>query len=211
MIPVKICGVTRLQDAQLAVQLGAAALGFIFYSPSPRYITPGRAKDVIQSLDHPVKKVGVFVDETPKRINAIVNDVGLDLVQLSGHESPAVCEAIAAPVIKTFHVGAEFDPAVTHTYPVHAILLDTQGQGSFGGTGRSFPWSQVDAAALARPLVLSGGLNPDNILAGIAAFAPQAVDVNSGVEMAPGLKDPVKMEHLFSTLAQTQASHDPIF
>ncbi len=211
MIPVKICGITRLQDAQLAVQLGAAALGFIFYPPSPRYIAPFQARAITDALDHPIKKVGVFVDETPERMNAVISEVGLDLVQLSGHESPAVCEAIAVPVIKTFHVGDDFDPAITHTYPVRAILLDTRGQNSFGGTGRAFPWSQIDAAALARPLVLSGGLNADNILEGIAAFTPQAVDVNSGVETAPGLKDPVKMEHLFSTLAQTQASHDRIF
>lgn len=211
MIPVKICGVTRPQDAELAVQLGAAALGFIFYPPSPRYIAPVQARAIADALDGTIKKVGVFVNETPERMNAIVNEVGLDLVQLSGQESPAVCEQVTVPVIKAFHVGADFDPAITHTYPVRAILLDTQGQGSFGGTGRSFPWSQVDAAALARPLVLSGGLNPNNILEGIAAFAPQAVDVNSGVETALGLKDPAKMEHLFSTLAQTQVSHDRIF
>lgn len=210
MIPVKICGVTRLQDAQLAAELGAAALGFIFYPPSPRYIAPVQARAIADALDRTITKVGVFVNETPDRINNIVSEVGLDLVQLSGHESPVICEQVTVPVIKTFHVGDDFDPTVTHTYPVHAILLDTQGQGS-GGTGRSFAWSQVAIEAVARPLVLSGGLNPDNILAGIDALTPQAVDVNSGVETAPGLKDPIKMERLFSTLSGTQGGDGHIF
>ena len=105
MIPVKICGITREEDARLATRLGAAALGFIFYPLSPRYIAPGRAKDIADTVGRRIRKVGVFVNSLPEKINAIVDEVGLDLVQISGDEPPEVCRGVTVPVIKTFHVG----------------------------------------------------------------------------------------------------------
>lgn len=211
MIPVKICGITRGEDARLAVKLGAAALGFIFYLPSPRYIAPGRAKTIAGTVGRHIRKVGVFVNSPPEEINTIVDEAGLDLVQLSGDEPPEVCRSVTAPVIKTFHVGADIDPAVTHPYDVHAILLDTRKAGSYGGTGRPFEWSLVNRNAFTSPLILSGGLTPENILDGIEIVRPDAVDVNSGVEASPGVKDRARMERLFAILKDTEGGDEQVF
>ena len=211
MIPVKICGITREEDARLAARLGAAALGFIFYPLSPRYIAPGHAAAIAATLGNRIRKVGVFVDAPPGEINAIAAEVGLDLAQLSGNEPPEVCLSVAVPVIKAFRVGADFDPSATHAYQVHALLLDSHLAGSYGGTGRTFQWYQVNRDAFARPVILSGGLNPENILSGIAALRPHAVDVNSGVEASPGVKDRVKLKRLFSVLSQTRANDEQVF
>ena len=211
MIPVKICGITREEDARLAVKLGAAALGFIFYPLSPRYVAPSQARTIADTVRSHTRLVGVFVNALPKEINAIVDEVGLDLVQLSGDEPPEVCRGVTVPVIKTFHVGADFDPAATHSYDIHAILLDTYQPGSYGGTGRALEWSLVNRDAFARPLILSGGLNPKNILSAIEMLHPQAVDVNSGVESRPGIKDRAKMKRLFAILQNTEASDEQVF
>ena len=211
MIPVKICGITRAEDARLAAGFGAAALGFIFYPLSPRYIAPDQVRVIIETVGSNICKVGVFVNATPDEINAIVERAGLDLVQLSGDEPPEACRGIAVPVIKTFHVGTSFDPAVTHSYDLHAILLDTRQAGSYGGTGRAFEWSLVSRDAFTRPLILSGGLAPGNILDGIKAIRPHAVDVNSSVEASPGLKDRAKLEHLFAILRNTEAGDEQVF
>ncbi|GAG13690.1 unnamed protein product, partial [marine sediment metagenome] len=189
MIPVKICGITRAEDARLAVNLGAAALGFIFYPLSPRYVAPSQARTIADTVRSHTRLVGVFVNSLPEKINAIVDEVSLDLVQLSGDEPPESCQGVTVPIIKTFHVGANFDPAATLSYDIHAFLLDTRQPGSYGGTGRAFEWSLVNRDAFARPLILSGGLTPENIMDGIKAIRPQAVDVNSGVEASPGVKD----------------------
>ncbi len=211
MIPVKICGITREEDACLATRLGAAALGFIFYPLSPRYIAPGRAKAIADMVGRHIRKVGVFVNSPPEKINAIVDQVGLDLVQLSGDEPPEVCQGVTVPVIKTFHVGADFDLAAAQSYNVHALLLDTRQAGSYGGTGKAFEWSLVNRDAFARPLILSGGLTPENILEGIEAIRPHAVDVNSGVEASPGVKDRARMERLFAILKDTEGGDEQVF
>ena len=211
MIPVKICGITRAEDAHLAAGFGAAALGFIFYPLSPRYIAPDQVRAIIGTVGSNTCKVGVFVNATPDEINAIVEGAGLDLVQLSGDEPPEVCQGISVPVIKTFHVGTSFDPAVTHSYDLRAILLDTRQAGSYGGTGRAFEWSLVSRGAFTRPLILSGGLTPENILDGIKAIHPDAVDVNSGIEASPGLKDRAKLERLFAILRNTEAGDEQVF
>ncbi len=211
MIPVKICGITRREDADLAVKLGAAALGFIFYPLSPRYVAPSQARTIADTVRSHTRLVGVFVNALPKEINAIVDEVGLDLVQLSGDEPPEVCRGVTVPVIKTFHVGVDFDLAAAQSYDVHAFLLDTHQAGSYGGTGRSFDWFLVNRDAFARPLILSGGLTPENILEGIEAIRPHAVDVNSGVEASPGVKDRARMERLFVILQNTEASDEQVF
>ncbi len=211
MIPVKICGLTTAGDARYAVSLGAAALGFIFYAPSPRFIAPGQARIIASVLDHPIRKVGVFVNTPPDMINTIVELVGLDLVQLSGNETPQDCRGISVPVIKTLHVGLAYDPTVAQAYDVHAFLLDTSQMGSYGGTGRIFDWNLVDRDLFYRPLILSGGLNSDNILDGIKAIRPQAVDVCSGVEASPGVKDWERMKLLFEVLKTTESSDEQVF
>lgn len=211
MIPVKVCGITRAEDARLAARLGAAALGFIFYPPSPRYIAPDQARAVTDAVGGHIRKVGVFVNLPLEEVNAIVDEAGLDLVQLSGNEPPEYCRDISVPVIKTFHVGADFEPATTHPYDVQAVLLDTSQAGSYGGTGRAFEWSLVNRDAFSSPLILSGGLTPENILDGIEIVRPDAVDVNSGVEASPGMKDRARLERLFDILENTEASDEQVF
>jgi len=211
MIPVKVCGITRAEDARLAAGLGAAALGFIFYPPSLRYIAPDQARAVADAVGGHIRKVGVFVNLPLEEVNTIVDEAGLDLVQLSGNEPPEYCRDIAVPVIKTFHVETSFDPAVTHSYDLNAILLDTRQAGSYGGTGRAFEWSLVNRDAFNSPLILSGGLTPENVLDGIEIVRPDAVDVNSGVEASPGVKDRAKLERLFDTLENTEASDEQVF
>jgi phosphoribosylanthranilate isomerase len=210
MIPVKICGITRLEDARQAARLGAAALGMIFYPPSPRYVEPAQARRITSELDS-IRKVGVFVNETSERINATIADVQLDFVQLSGNESPEACREITVPVIKAFHIGPDFHADDTLAYEVHALLLDTHLTGSYGGTGRTFDWSHIDRVSFRRPFLLSGGLTPENILAGIQTLQPHAVDVNSGIESAPGIKDPDRMQQLFAVLEGTRGSDVTIF
>ncbi len=211
MIPVKICGLTNTEDAQLVVRLGAAAVGMIFYPASPRCVTPAQARAIIAGLDGVVRKVGIFVNEPPDQVNAVVAEVGLDLVQLSGDESPEDCTRITVPVIKTLHVAADFDSGQAGQYDVRALLLDTQRRGSYGGTGQAFDWQAIDRGALHRPVILSGGLHAGNILEGIATLAPDAVDVGSGVEAAPGRKDPEKLAALFTALKSTRATDAVIF
>lgn len=211
MIAVKICGITRVEDAQLASDLGAVALGFICYPLSPRYVTPAKATAIVGELDAGIRKVGVFVNAPPGEINAVVRKVGLDMAQLSGSESPEECQQIDVPVIKAVRVGLDFNPAVAASFDVHAIMVDTYNPSLYGGTGETFDWSRLDRDVFVQPMILSGGLHPENILQGIEALRPDAVDVNSGVETSPGVKDPAKLERLFSVLKPTEASNVHVF
>jgi phosphoribosylanthranilate isomerase len=203
MIPVKICGITSCEDAEIAVNYGASAIGMIFYEGSPRYIYPDNAEEWIGAIPSKMKKVGVFVNEKWKNIKTIVEKLNLDYIQLHGDESPEYCDKMIRPVIKTFRVGLDFDPAVLGNFHVHAFLFDTFQKGKPGGTGRSFNWDLISGLKRDTPIILSGGLNPDNINEGIETVHPSAVDVNSGVESEPGIKDKGKMEKLFNTIEQT--------
>ncbi len=200
MIPVKICGITSYEDAEIAVNYGASAIGMIFHKESPRYIYPQKVADWISYIPAKVKKVGVFVNEKQKNIKTIVEELSLDYIQLHGYESSEYCNKMIRPVIKAFHVGTDFDPAVLRNFQVHAFLFDTYQKGKPGGTGRSFNWGLISGLKTDTPIILSGGLNPDNINEGIETVQPSAVDVNSGVESKPGIKDKVKMEKLFNTI-----------
>ena len=211
MIPVKICGITNTVDAQLAVRLGAAAVGMIFFEASPRYVTPDQAQKIVAGLDGAVTTVGIFVNEPPDRDNAVVAEVGLNLVQLSGDESPEDCVRITVPVIKTLHIAGDFDAGGSGEYDVRALLLDNHRHGSYGGTGQAFDWQAIDGGAFQRPVILSGGLHAGNILKGIATLAPDAVDIGSGVEAAPGRKDPDKLADLFAALKSTRATDAVVF
>lgn len=211
MIPIKICGITNLEDARLAVDLGAAAVGFIFYKASPRYVDPDQARTMISKLGEQLRKVGVFVNTSPDRINRMVVETGLDMVQLSGHELPELCQDITVPVIKALHIGPDFNRAMIDQYDVHAFLLDTHQSGSFGGTGMTFNWSQIEPEIFKRPTILSGGLTLDNVVEGISSLRPSAVDLNSGIEVRPGVKDRIKMERLFMILETIEGSNDQVF
>ncbi len=209
MIPVKICGITNSTDANLALGLGAAALGFIFYPPSPRYIDPRKAAEIIAGIDIPT--VGVFVNEPAERITEIVDITGISLAQLHGDESPAICAVLPVPVIKGFRVQENFDPAKMLDYPVRAWLVDSYRTDQYGGTGHSFDWSLVKSAERHRPLVLAGGLNPDNVLDAVEKVRPAALDLSSGVEIEPGRKDPDKLWRLFANLKETGAYDNPFW
>ena len=200
MIPVKICGITTCEDAELAVNYGASAIGMIFYKGSPRYIYPEKVEEWISAIPAKIKKVGVFVNEKQKNIKTIVEKLNLDYIQLHGDELPEYCDKMIKPVIKAFRIGTDFDPALLGNFQVHAFLFDTFQKGKPGGTGRSFNWDLISSLKIDTPIILSGGLNPDNIKAGIATVQPSAVDVNSGVESKPGIKDKVKVEKLFNAI-----------
>ncbi len=203
MIPVKICGITTCEDAEIAVNYGASAIGMIFYEGSPRYIYPNKVEEWISAIPERVKKVGVFVNEKRKNIKTIVEKLNLDYIQLHGDESPEYCDKMIRPVIKAFHVGTDFDSAVLENFQVHAFLFDTYQKDKCGGTGRSFNWNLISDLKTDTPIILSGGLNPDNINEGIETVQPSAVDVNSGVESEPGKKDKVKVEKLFITMGNS--------
>ena len=193
---IKVCGITRLEDARAAVAAGTDAIGFIFQVRSPRYIGPGQARVIIEQLPPFVATVGVFVDKKRSEVEEIIRYCRLGYAQLHGKESPKYCDRLfrsATPcqVIKAFRVGphsapADFDPYLPF---VQAFLLDTFDPELAGGTGRSFDWSAVARLRLRKPYILAGGLNSTNIDSALEMLAPVGVDVNSGVESSPGIKD----------------------
>ena len=192
---VKICGLTNEQDALLAVALGADALGFVF-APSPRQISPALAREIVKRLPPETVTVGVFRNETPSRIIEIVNEARLQGAQLHGHETPAMTAEVATDVrfvIKAVVAGSQ-DAAHASNFASDAILVD----GLHPGSGTAYDWELLQDIPTDIRLMLSGGLSPENVAAGIAQVRPWGVDVSSGVEKAPGLKDAVKMRHFIT-------------
>ncbi|HET7112242.1 MAG TPA: phosphoribosylanthranilate isomerase [Pyrinomonadaceae bacterium] len=203
MTVVKICGITNLDDALAAVAAGADALGFNFYKPSPRYITPQYASEIVDELPDSLLTVGVFVNEEPDTVLSIANEVGLLALQLHGDESPEYCRDLAAThyVIKTFAVTDTFDVQAAEAYDVEAIMLDTKHNTLRGGTGRVFEWSVARQAALTIPkLYLAGGLSPENVESAIKMVRPFAVDACSALEDAPGNKNHDRMRVFINTV-----------
>jgi len=191
---IKICGITRLEDALCAVCLGAHALGFVFYGPSPRCIGVDAARAICRALPPFVSTVGLFVDAGHAEVDAVRARVPLSLLQLHGNESPEYCAALDAPFIKAVRVRAETDllQYATAYSGAQGLLLDAYVEAVPGGTGQRFDWDLVPPQ-LPLPIVLSGGLDADNVADAIRRVAPWAVDVSSGVEAAKGIKDAVKM------------------
>ena len=206
MIQVKICGITSFNDAIIAVNCGASALGFIFYEKSPRYINPEILKTWISNVPSSVKKVGVFVNKDVDKVNKIAEELNLGMVQLHGDESPEYCNQMIKPVIKVFRVNNKFDSIMLNNYQVATFLFDTYNKENHGGTGESFDWQSILQLNTEIPVILSGGLNADNVLEGIEVVKPSAVDVNSGVEAAPGKKDEEKIKNLFTILKNTKGN-----
>ncbi|HEX5888304.1 MAG TPA: phosphoribosylanthranilate isomerase [Pyrinomonadaceae bacterium] len=188
MTLVKICGITNLADARAAVDAGADALGFNFYRPSPRYISPPDARKIIDQLPHSVLKVGVFVNEGLHSLMHITVEAGLSAVQLHGDESPEYCHELAGTyVIKAFGAG---DNLHVEAYNVDAIMLDTKDDLLHGGTGRTFDWSIAQRTNQSVPkLFLAGGLSPENVAEAIATVRPYAVDACSSLEERLGKKN----------------------
>ena len=204
MTLVKICGITNLDDALAAVAAGADALGYNFYKPSPRYITPQRAREIIEQLPDALLTVGVFVnEESPDAVRNIAKEAGIRALQLHGDESPAYCRELASGyyVIKVFSVSDSCDVEAAQAYEVEAIMLDTKHNTLRGGTGRVFDWSVAQRLRPAIPkLFLAGGLSPENIENAIEIVRPFAVDACSALEDTPGKKNHARMRAFINTV-----------
>ncbi len=188
-VRVKICGVTRLEDALLAVRLGADALGFNFWPGSRRFLAPAAAREIVRRLPPLVTAVGVFVDPSRDEVLRAVAASGVQVAQLHGDEPPALCSALPLPVVKAIRVRDAASLEALAAYDgLAGLLLDAPSPG-FGGSGATFDWTLAAAAAAARPVILAGGLGPANVAEAVRAVRPFAVDVASGVESAPGVKD----------------------
>ena len=196
MTLVKICGITNLEDAVEAIDAGADALGFNFYKPSPRYVTPQSAREIIEQLPDAILKVGVFVnEESPDQIRQIATESGITALQLHGDESPDYCHELTDQyVIKALAVGHNFDTQLVERYQVNAIMLDTKHNTLRGGTGRAFDWSIAQEISKIVPnLYLAGGLSPENVAVAIEIVRPYAVDACSSLEDTPGKKNGERM------------------
>lgn len=187
---VKICGITTLEDALCAVDAGADALGFVFYEKSPRYITPLKAQRIVAALPPFITTVGLFVNMPVAKIEQIMTMTRLQIIQLHGDESPDECNGFGPwPVIKALPVRNAESLKGISAYQVRALLLDAWSGKQYGGSGRCFDWQLLKDLNRRTPLILAGGLNPDNVAEAIAQVAPYGVDVSSGVESTPGRKD----------------------
>jgi phosphoribosylanthranilate isomerase len=194
---VKICGITRLADAEAAIAAGASAIGFVFWPDSPRAIDPYRARDIVRRVPPFVTTVGVFVNQPAAQVNAIASLVGLGAVQLHGDEDLQFANSVKRPVLKA--VGLTSHRPMS--WPRHVMLLvDAHDPVRRGGTGRAADWTFAASIARERPIVLAGGLTADNVAEAVGRVRPFGIDVSSGVESAPGVKDHDRLAALFSRL-----------
>jgi phosphoribosylanthranilate isomerase len=194
---VKICGMTRVEDAMAAVDAGAGAIGFIFWPASPRFIDPHRARKIAAMLPPFVTPVGVFVNQPLDYVNGVSSLVRLGAVQLHGDETPAFAAAVTSPVIKAMSLGA----GDVQAWPAEVkLLLDVHDPVARGGTGRTIDWTAAAEVAAQRQILLAGGLTPDNVADAVARVRPFGIDVSSGVERAPGIKDHRRLQALFEAV-----------
>ena len=194
MTRVKICGITRNEDALACARMGADAIGLVFYPPSPRFITAPRAAEISRILPPFVTTVGLFVNPAVEQVEEVLRETRLDLLQFHGDETPEFCASFGVPWLKAIRVKAGVDLVqyALRYREAKGLLLDAYVEGTPGGTGLSFDWSLIPAE-LPLPIILSGGLAPANVAAAIRQVKPWAVDVSSGVEMAKGIKDGAKI------------------
>jgi phosphoribosylanthranilate isomerase len=200
---IKICGITNLDDALAAIDAGADALGFNFYKPSPRYVTPETAREIIDQLPASILTVGVFVNEqSPQTVKDLARDAGIKAIQLHGDESPDYCQQLDGHfVIKALSAGPDFDARQAGTYDVEAILLDAKDDALRGGTGRVFDWSIAQEVSRVVPkLFLAGGLGVQNIEQAIISVDPYGVDACSKLEESPGKKNHERMRAFVKTV-----------
>jgi phosphoribosylanthranilate isomerase len=201
---VKICGITRAEDARLAASLGATAIGFIFWPSSPRAISPLRARAIVDALPASVTTVGVFVNAGRDEIEAAADEANLQAVQLHGDETPDLARSLSRRVIKAIPLTGDIDERVNE-WPGTMLLLDAHDAARRGGTGRVVDWDRAAAIARAHDIILAGGLGPGNVADAVARVRPAGIDVSSGVESSPGIKDPGKLRALFDALAGVEA------
>jgi phosphoribosylanthranilate isomerase len=199
----KICGITRIEDALLAAEAGADAIGLVFYAKSPRAVDVRQARAIIAALPPFVTTVGLFVDASSCELGEILDAVPLDLLQFHGDESPAFCDGFRRPYIKALRVKPDDDIAAQVEVYRNAsgILLDTYVPGVPGGTGEAFDWSLVPQG-LSKPIILAGGLTAENVVAAIQQVRPYAVDVSGGVEASKGIKDAEKIRAFMRAVKQ---------
>jgi len=204
MVEVKICGITNINDAYVAIKYGADALGFIFYPKSQRYVAPERAKEIIEKLPYDIIRVGVFVNHEIQEVKEIAKFCGLNLIQLHGDESPEYCAQFPISfLIKAVSPRIKEDIQKLKNYAVRAILLDAWEPGHYGGTGKNSDLRVAIKVKEMHSLILAGGLNKENIRKAIEMVRPQAVDINSGVELSPGKKDPDKIRDIIEIVRET--------
>lgn len=192
-VKVKVCGMTSLKDALVAVEEGADAVGFIFYKKSPRSVTMKIVREIVLELPPFVDTVGVFVDESAVQINKIADYCNLDIIQLHGDESPKFCKRIRRKVIKAFRIKDMQSVKKISSFQVSGFLLDTFSENLHGGTGKVFDWNLVLPAKKFGPVIMAGGLTPNNVQQAVRQVRPYGVDVCSGVESEPGIKDHKKV------------------
>ena len=206
---VKICGITRSQDAELAAGLGANALGFVCWPKSPRYISTDAASAIAATVPANVLKVGVFVDQPAEEVARIIDAVGLDVAQLHGHESPDYCRELkqkyvvsgfSRTVFKSVAMSGDGSVNIADFDPDVVLLVDAYDPTKFGGTGKTINGDAARELAAARRTILAGGLNAANVKLAVRSVRPYGVDVSSGVESAPGVKDPSRMRAFFEAL-----------
>lgn len=208
MLRVKICGITNEEDALKAAYAGAWALGFIFHKKSPRCVSPSRVRKIIEALPPFIMPVGVFVNQKERAVRDICTFTRIRTVQFHGEEDPAYCKRFKDyKIIKAFRVEPFFNVEQVKKYKVDAYLFDTCQEGAHGGTGKTFNWDILKGAKLDKPFILSGGIQESNIRQAVEALSPYAVDVSSGVEKSPGIKDPRLVKALFSTIFAGQGCH----
>jgi phosphoribosylanthranilate isomerase len=207
-VRVKVCGITRLEDADLAADLGACAIGFVFWPKSPRFVDADRAKSIVRAMPPLVIPVGVFVDQPLDVVNQVAETVGLGAVQLHGHETPEYCSGIQRRVIRAIGLRETMDARLGDEWPPSiTLLLDAYDPEKRGGTGRTVDWAVAAAVASKRPTILSGGLRPENVGAAISTVRPYAIDVSSGVEIRPGVKDPQRLRAFFQAVTEIAAGN----
>jgi len=200
-VKVKICGMTNVEDALIAVEAGADALGFVFWKGSARHVEPATVRAITRELPPFVSPVGVFVDETVREMERLIAECGLAYVQLHGQESPELCAHFGERAIKVIRVKDVQSLQGLDRYHVRAFLLDAYADGRPGGTGRSFDWALADSVRGLARVIIAGGLTPENVAEAIRQAQPWGVDVSSGVERVPGKKDPDKV-HRFIAAAK---------
>jgi phosphoribosylanthranilate isomerase len=196
---VKICGVTRVEDALVAARCGAHAIGLVFYRPSPRYVAPRAAAEIVRALPPFVMPVGLFVDAEAGEVRSVAADTGVQLLQFHGSETPEFCAQFGLPFLKAVRVrpGVDLLQYARDFHGANGLLLDAFQEALHGGTGATFDWALIPPA-LPLPVVLSGGLSPQNVGAAIRRVKPAAVDVSSGVEASKGVKDAAKIAAFIS-------------
>ncbi len=203
MVRIKVCGITNTGDALAAAELGADALGFVF-AESPRRVSPGQAARISAELASSITKVGVFVNEDADVVRDIAGACGLDTLQFHGSETPEYCRLFGSQAVKAFRIKDSIDLSELARYGTGPFVLDTYVEGIAGGTGQAYDWNLAAEASADYQIILSGGLNPDNVRQAIAKVKPYAVDVSSGIEDSPGKKNVKMLKAFISAVRPTE-------